>query len=72
MSRRERSLCTSEQWLEAKKRVEAGEPKKAIVKSLGMHEATLRKRLKISSPVLSLGRYSKTLSSDMEIDLCII
>ena len=36
MSRRERSLCTSEQWFEAKKRVEAGEPKKAIVKSLGM------------------------------------
>lgn len=74
MSRRqrstERSLCTPEQWLDAKTRIEAGESKRAVAKSLGMHEATLRKRLKRSSPARSLGRYSQTFSPEMEIELC--
>ncbi|XP_045768126.1 uncharacterized protein LOC123869306 isoform X1 [Maniola jurtina] len=74
MSRRqrksERSLCTPEQWLNAKTRVEAGESKRSVAKSLGMHEATLRKRLRRSSPASSLGRYSQTFSYEMEIELC--
>lgn len=74
MSRRqrttERSLCTQEQWVNAQTRVAAGESKRAVAKSLGMHEATLRKRLKRSSPASSLGRYSQTFSSEMEIELC--
>lgn len=74
MSRRQRksqrSNCTPEQWLNAKLRVEAGESKRAVAKSLGMHEATLRKRLKRSSPASKLGRYSKTFSNEMELELC--
>jgi len=74
MSRRQRttkrSLCTPEQWLDAKRRVEEGESKRQVAKSLGMNEATLRKRLKRTSPAKSLGRYSQTFTSEMEAELC--
>ena len=74
MSRRqritERRVCTLEQWRHAKVRVEAGESKRSVAASLGMHEATLRKRLKRTSPAKSLGRYSLTFTPEMESELC--
>jgi len=45
----------------AKKLLEEGKSKKGVAKLLGMHKATLRKKLKMGYIQQSLGRFKKPL-----------
>lgn len=74
MSRRkrttERSLWSIADLENARKRINDGESIRAVARSMEVHEATLRKRLKRSTPATCLGRYDTTFSLEMEQELC--
>ena len=66
----QRAVCSPAVMEVARKRVENGESKRSVAKSLGMVESTLRKRLKRTTVATKLGRYDVTLTPEMEEDLC--
>lgn len=74
MSRRKRTsdrcLCLPETLEQARSRITEGESIRSVARSLEMHEATLRKRLKKPAPATSLGRYTTTFTKAMEAELC--
>ncbi|XP_049869645.1 uncharacterized protein LOC126369338 [Pectinophora gossypiella] len=74
MSRRERKTdrqnCPLSLLEEARKRVNEGESKRSVAKSLGMAESTLRKRLLRTSIATKLGRYDLTFSKEVEQEFC--
>jgi len=53
----------------AKKLLEEGKSKRGVAQLLGIHEATLRKRLKMSYIPQSLGRFKNTFAEEMELEL---
>lgn len=63
----ERALRFTDQLMrDIKRRLENNESKRSIAKSLGIHEATLRKRLKQDTIPTSLGRYCRVFNDQME------
>lgn len=65
----QRTLCSMVVMEAARQRVEGGESKRSVAKSLGMAESTLRKRLKRTTVATKLGRYDITLTPEMEEEL---
>ena len=63
-------VFTEENLAEAKRKIAAGASKRSVAAALGIGESTLRKRLKCGGNVpLSLGRFKKVFSEEMEIEL---
>lgn len=62
-------IFTEELMTEIRRRLEDGESKRSIAESLGINEATLRKRLKIGTVPTSLGRFKPIFSPEMELQL---
>jgi hypothetical protein len=63
----ERCLFFNEKIMtEIIEKIKNGESKRSIAKSYGIHEATLRKRLKAGTVPSSLGRFNKVFSPEME------
>lgn len=50
---------------EARKKVENGESKRSVAKSLGMGENTIRKRLKRTTVAIKLARYDTIFTPEM-------
>ncbi|KAJ8892191.1 hypothetical protein PR048_004771 [Dryococelus australis] len=65
----ERVLTTQETLEEAKRKIDAGDSKRKVARDLGIKESTLRKRLKAGTVPVSLGRFKKALSDEMEQEL---
>lgn len=73
MSRRKRTsdrhLTSIVEMDEARKMISEGHSIRSVARSLNMHEATLRKRLKRVTPANTLGRYGTTFTTEMEKEL---
>ena len=54
---------------DCQKRVQEGESKRKVAESIGVNEATLRKRLRLGTVPESLGRYTKVFSEEQEAEL---
>lgn len=66
----QRTLCSPAVMEAARNRVENGESKRSVAKSVGMAESTFRKRLKRTTAAIKLGRYDITFTQEMEEELC--
>lgn len=62
-------IFTEELMTEIRRRLEGGESKRSIAESIGVNEATLRKRLRIGTIPTSLGRFKPIFSPEMELQL---
>ncbi|PSN29111.1 hypothetical protein C0J52_28095, partial [Blattella germanica] len=62
----DRQLFTENQLTLARERIAAGSSVRAAANYLGVHEATLRKRLKPGTVPTSLGRFKSTFSKEQE------
>ncbi|XP_069678768.1 uncharacterized protein [Periplaneta americana] len=62
----DRQLFTREQLMTAQERIASGSSVRAAAKFVGVHEATLRKRLKAGTVPSSLGRFKSTFSKEEE------
>lgn len=63
----DRQVCTKGQIETAKKLIEEGKSKRAAADIVGIHESTLRKRLKLNSTAESMGRYVPTFTAEQEV-----
>lgn len=65
-----RKLIFTEEILEdAKRRIAAGESKRSVASSIGVNEATLRKRLNAGTVLTSLGRFKPVFTNEIKEQL---
>lgn len=62
-------VFTAELLDEIKEKLQQGMSKRSIADSIGVHEATLRKRLKAGTVPTSLGRFKSVFTPEMEAEL---
>lgn len=65
----DRKVCTQEQIDAAKKLIEEGKSKRKAAEMVGIDESTLRKRLKLNSAAISMGRYKPTFTREQEEEI---
>lgn len=68
---RQRILVSYNKIEEAKKLIAKGKSKRCAAEDVGVHEATLRKRLKTKNVPISLGRFKPTLDKDQEMQFAL-
>lgn len=66
----DRKVCTAEQIEAAKNLIKDGKSKRAAADIVGIHESTLRKRLRLDSTAISMGRFKTTFTYDQEVIHC--